>query len=147
MIRKAWHNAGEYPLAFDRYMALAMKAQSECRATLEALAKLHQPREQTVIHKHVHVAPNGQAIIAEELHYAGGQIAGTADRAQAAAISPALSGPDPLGQPMLVADREGQAAVPNARRSKGQRRTARKPKRAQTRAQVGGDEPPAPVHP
>lgn len=36
------------------------------RATLEALAKLHQPREQTV--KHVHVNEGGRAIVADQIH-------------------------------------------------------------------------------
>jgi hypothetical protein len=35
----------EYLDAAERYGRLAMKAQGNCRATLEALAKLHQPRE------------------------------------------------------------------------------------------------------
>ncbi|OYU35259.1 MAG: hypothetical protein CFE35_09710 [Novosphingobium sp. PASSN1] len=43
-----------------RYMRLALKAQAACRSTLEALARLHQPREQTV--KHVHVSEGGQAV-------------------------------------------------------------------------------------
>ena len=56
----------------DRYTKLALKAQANCRATLEALAKLHQPREQTV--KHVHVNEGGQAIVADHIHqHAGGE--------------------------------------------------------------------------
>lgn len=34
---------------------IALKAQANCRATLEALVKLHQPREQTVKHVHVRI--------------------------------------------------------------------------------------------
>ena len=41
-----------------------MKAQSNCRTTLEALAKLHQPREQTV--RHIHVNDGGKAIVADQ---------------------------------------------------------------------------------
>ncbi len=48
MARRSGLNMGEYLNASERYMRLALKAQSNCRATLEALAKLHQPREQTV---------------------------------------------------------------------------------------------------
>ena len=56
----------------ERYGRLAFKAQSNCRATLEALAKLHQPREQTV--KHVHVNEGGQAVVADQFHqHTGGR--------------------------------------------------------------------------
>jgi hypothetical protein len=37
-------NAGEYMDATDRYMRLALKAQSQCRATLETLAEIKNPR-------------------------------------------------------------------------------------------------------
>ena len=47
-------------------MRLALKAQSACRSTLEALARLHQPREQIV--KHVHVNQGGQAVVADHFH-------------------------------------------------------------------------------
>ncbi len=65
--RRAAMNLGEYPQAADRYAKLAFKAQSNCRTTLEALAKLHQPREQTV--RHVQVSEGGQAVIADEFHH------------------------------------------------------------------------------
>lgn len=71
MARRSAHNMGEYIHASERYGRLALKAQSNCRATLEALAKLHQPREQTV--RHVHVNEGGQAVIADQFHnHAGG---------------------------------------------------------------------------
>lgn len=51
---------------------MAMKAQSNARTTIEALTKLHQPREQTV--RHVHVNQGGQAVVADQFHHhAGGQ--------------------------------------------------------------------------
>lgn len=65
--RRAAMNLGEYPQATERYAKLAFKAQSNCRTTLEALAKLHQPREQTV--RHVKVSEGGQAVIADEFHH------------------------------------------------------------------------------
>lgn len=72
LARRAALNMGEYVNAAERYGRLAFKAQSNCRATLEALAKLHQPREQTV--RHVHVNEGGQAVIADQFHHhAGGQ--------------------------------------------------------------------------
>jgi len=59
-------NMGQYFDASERYMRLALKAQANCRATLEALAKLHQPREQTV--KHVQVNEGGKAVVADQIH-------------------------------------------------------------------------------
>lgn len=66
LARRSALNIGEYLDASDRYMRLALKAQANCRTTLEALAKLHQPREQTV--KHVHVNEGGQAVVADQFH-------------------------------------------------------------------------------
>jgi hypothetical protein len=37
-------NMGHYPDAMDRYMRLGLKAQSQCRTTLEALAEVKNPR-------------------------------------------------------------------------------------------------------
>ena len=67
LARRAAMNMGEYINAAERYGRLALKAQSNCRATLEALAKLHQPREQTV--RHVHVNEGGQAVIVDQFHH------------------------------------------------------------------------------
>ncbi|GGZ21586.1 hypothetical protein [Asticcacaulis endophyticus] len=64
--RRAAMNLGEYINAAETYARLALKAQANSRATLEALAKLHQPREQTV--RHVHVNEGGQAVIADQIH-------------------------------------------------------------------------------
>lgn len=66
MARRSATNLGQYPDAVERFMRLALKAQSNCRMTLETLAKLHQPREQTV--RHVHVNEGGQAIVADHFH-------------------------------------------------------------------------------
>lgn len=66
LARRAAVNMGEYLDASERYARLALKAQTNSRATLEALAKLHQPREQTV--RHVHVNEGGQAVIANQFH-------------------------------------------------------------------------------
>ena len=52
--------------ATDTYARIALKAQAQSRATLETLAKIHQPREQTV--RHVHVNEGGQAVIADQVH-------------------------------------------------------------------------------
>ena len=70
--RRATNNMGDYVQTAERYGRLAFKAQSNCRATLEALAKLHQPREQTV--KHVHVNEGGKAVVADHIHqHTGGR--------------------------------------------------------------------------
>jgi hypothetical protein len=41
--RRAAMNAGEYIDATDKYLRLALKAQSQCRATLETLAAIKNP--------------------------------------------------------------------------------------------------------
>jgi hypothetical protein len=43
LARRAALNIGEYIDATDRYMRLALKAQSQCRATLETLANIKNP--------------------------------------------------------------------------------------------------------
>lgn len=70
LARRAALNMGEYLDAAERYGRLALKAQANSRATLEALAKLHQPRAQTV--RHVHVNEGGQAVIADQFHHHAG---------------------------------------------------------------------------
>jgi hypothetical protein len=67
LARRAAINMSEHLEASERYGRLALKAQSNSRATLEALTKLHQPREQTV--RHVYVNAGGQAVIADEFHH------------------------------------------------------------------------------
>jgi hypothetical protein len=42
--RRACRNKGEYLEAFERYLRLALKAQSQCRTTLETLAEIKNPR-------------------------------------------------------------------------------------------------------
>jgi hypothetical protein len=42
-MRRAAVNSGTYPDATDRYMRLGFKAQSQCRATLESLARIKNP--------------------------------------------------------------------------------------------------------
>lgn len=111
-------NMGSYPDAVERYMRLALKAQANCRATLEALTKLHQPREQTV--KHVHVNEGGQAIVADHIHqHTGGRENGkNSEQSHAtgpAGESPALLGADPEGNGVPIPGGERPEAVPNAR--------------------------------
>lgn len=124
MAHRAASNVGRHMEAVDRYGKLALKAQANCRATLEALAKLHQPREQTV--KHVHVNEGGQAIVADHIHqHAGGTENGKSDRQShatgPAGESPALLGADPQGNGMPIPGSEGAQAVPDARRDQSGR--------------------------
>src|SRR5690606_16500795 len=53
LARRAAANMGEYVEATERYMRLALKAQAQSRATVEALERLTSGREQTVRHVHV----------------------------------------------------------------------------------------------
>jgi hypothetical protein len=121
MARRAADNLGSYPQAVERFMRLALKAQAASRATLEALVRLHQPREQTV--KHVHVNEGGQAVVADQFHHhAGasenGYFAKQSDATAtgAAGESAALPGTDPLGEGVPIASGEREAALSNARR-------------------------------
>jgi hypothetical protein len=122
--RRASLNMGQHIEAADRYMRLALKAQANCRATLEALAKLHQPREQTV--KHVHVNEGGQAIVADHIHqHTGGRENGkNSEQSHAtgpAGGSPALLGADPQGNGVPIPGGERPEAVPDARRDQSGR--------------------------
>lgn len=124
LARRSAANIGQYIDAADRYMRLALRAQANCRATLEALAKLHQPREQTV--KHVHVNQGGQAIVADQIHqHAGGRKNGKTDEqshaTRAASESPALLGQDPQGHGMPIPSGERPEKVPDARRDQSRR--------------------------
>jgi hypothetical protein len=117
LARRATLNMGEYVGATESYGRLALKAQSNCRATLEALMKLHQPREQIV--KHVHVNEGGQAVVADHFHAGGGENGNTIKQSHAmgaAAASPALPGPDPEGNGVPIPSREWEATLQDARR-------------------------------
>src|SRR3546814_12316427 len=120
MARRSGNNMGHYPDAADRYMRLALKAQAACRSTLEALARLHQPREQTV--KHVHVNEGGQAVVADHFHqHTGDRENGTSvkqsDAPGSAGTIAALPSPYPLAHGVPIPSRSGEAAMEEARRS------------------------------
>ena len=121
--RRAALNMGEYPDATERYARLAMKAQSNSRSTLEALARMHQPREQTM--RHVHVDNRGgQAVIAETLQTGGMQNAVSDDQCLAtgaAGACAALPCPDALRGEMSGSSREGAEKVQDARRDESGR--------------------------
>lgn len=88
--RRSALNLGQHLEASERYMRLALKAQAQSRATIEAIDRLTNGREQTV--RHVHVDNRGgQAVIAENVHV-GGERNETADK-QPHAIAPAHEPP------------------------------------------------------
>ena len=121
LARRAALNMGEYINAAESYGRLAFKAQSNCRATLETLAKLHQPREQTV--RHVHVNEGGQAIVADQFHHhtGGHKNAKSTEQPHAAGASAAGSGlsmlgHDAQGKGLPIPGGEGSKPLPDARR-------------------------------
>ena len=119
LARRTALNMGEYIGAAESYGRLALKAQSNCRATVEALAKLHQPREQTV--KHVHVNEGGQAVVADQFHQhpgsrENGKSVKQSDATGAAGASATLPSPDANGNGVPIPGGDRQAAVPDARR-------------------------------
>lgn len=127
LARRMAANMGEYLSATETYARIALKAQTQSRAALEALAKLHQPREQTV--RHVHVNEGGQAVIADEFHSHTGGHRNAESTEQpltpgtgAAGSGTALPCPDPLGPALPVTSGEGKQTVQDARRQ-GQRGT------------------------
>lgn len=129
MARRAALNMGDYLGATETYMRLGLKAQAQCRATIEALDSLTSGRVQTV--KHVHVSEGGQAIVADQFHqHTGGKKNGKSNEQPhatgAAGESPALPSPDPIGPAVPVASRKGQAKVPHAR-GQGKRRAEGQP--------------------
>lgn len=114
MLKRAGSNIGQYPEAAERYMRMAMKAQAQCRTSIEALSKMHQPREQVV--RHVHVYEGGQAVVAEQLHMHGpgmkndGRTEQPHEPRSATPSSAALSSPDPFGNGVPVPS-DGKRAV------------------------------------
>jgi len=119
MARRMAVNAGDYPSAAETYGRMAMKAQAQARATSEALAKLHQPREQTV--RHVHVNEGGQAIVADEFHqHAGGsENAKSVKQCQATGkpfTSAALPSANAEGNGVPIPSGKRQKAMQDARR-------------------------------
>lgn len=61
MARRAALNMGEYLNVADTYMRLALKAQSQCRTTLEALAEIKAPRHVSFV-KQANIAHGPQQV-------------------------------------------------------------------------------------
>jgi hypothetical protein len=62
MARRAALNMGEYLGPTETYMRLALKAQSQCRATLETLAEIKNPRPIFINGKQVNVSNGSQQV-------------------------------------------------------------------------------------
>jgi hypothetical protein len=119
LARRAALNMGDYIKASETYARLALKAQANSRAAIEALVRLHQPREQTV--KHVHVNEGGQAVVADNFHHHTGatENGNSIKQCHATATAghrPTLPGTDSLRDGVPIPGRKGKKAVPDARR-------------------------------
>lgn len=108
LMQKAAQNMGQHLDATDRYLRLALKAQGQTRATVETLAKLVSPREQTVRHIHIDNR-NGQAVVADHVHTGGFNGTEFADQPRAIdAPCPSMPCPDALGQAVPVTSGKGE---------------------------------------
>ena len=120
MLGKAASNMGRYPEAVDRYMSIAMKAQSGCRNTAETLARIKRGGKQTV--KVVHVHEGGQAVVADTVNNnrTGGDLGAEARNDgqvhEQSPRGPALPGPDPARDGVPLSRSEREEALPAARR-------------------------------
>lgn len=123
--RRAALNMGDYLGATETYMRLALKAQAQSRATVEALERLANGREQTV--RYVHVDNRGgQAVLAENVHTEGRRNGKFDDQSHAAGtgaagVGPALLGADPFGNGVPISSGERTEAVQGARRDESRR--------------------------
>lgn len=123
MLSKAKHAANTDQL--ERFGTLATKLLRTYTTQLEALAKIRRGGSQKVTVEHVHVYSGGQAIVG---NVAGGQGGGrvestgqchapalTGSAALALQADPSMLRPDAGRDPMHVAVREGEEAMPDAR--------------------------------
>lgn len=121
--RRAALNMREFLPATETYMRLALKAQAQSRATIEALERLLNGREQTV--RHVHVDNRGgQAVIAENVHNRGEGNGKTGDQSHATGAvgeCAALPGAHPQGNGMPVPGGQREEPLQDARRDESWR--------------------------
>jgi hypothetical protein len=85
LLRRGLMNAGEHMEAADMYMRLALRAQSGCRATLETLAELKNPRPVAFV-KQANITSGPQQV----------------NNGAAAPVSPARAGDGANPQPQLL---------------------------------------------
>ncbi|MES2355197.1 MAG: hypothetical protein V4568_12515 [Pseudomonadota bacterium] len=69
LARRAALNMGEYLSATESYLRLALKAQGQCRATLETLAEIKNPRPVAFV-KQANIANGPQQVNNGEQHFA-----------------------------------------------------------------------------
>lgn len=119
-LRRSALNLNQFPEAAERYMRMALKAQANLRASIAELAKLHQPREQTV--RHVHVHEGGQAVVAETVTVTGGQNGKGTSLPHAAIPLATLHGANAGGNGVPITSDQGEAALQNARGPQPRRR-------------------------
>jgi hypothetical protein len=124
--RRAALNLGGDGRVIETYARLALKAQAQCRANIEALDRIANGHEQTV--KHVHVNSGGNAIVADEFHHHSGgdqnEKSGEQSHAKAAArptASKTLPSSHPLGEGVPGSLGEGEGPLPDARGHKPRR--------------------------
>jgi len=101
--------------ASERFMRMALKAQSQCRTTIETLDKMVRDGTQTI--KHVHVDNRGgQAVIADTVQ-TGGHNEKTDKQSHAKRYEGSqMLGHDPQGNGVPIPGRKGKEAVQDARR-------------------------------
>lgn len=115
MLKRSGNNMGQYPEAAERYMRMAMKAQAQCRTTIEALGKIARGGEQVV--KHIHIDNRGgQAVVTDTVSTGGANAQGAEQpHAIANAHIAALPGQDPFRHGVPIGGDE-EWALQNARR-------------------------------
>lgn len=107
MARCAGVNMGHSLEGMERYMRLALKAQAQSRATIEALDRLENGHEQAL--RYVHVDNRGgQAVIAENVQTGTQEIGRTGKQPHTpGAHGATLPSPHSLGQPVPVPSNKG----------------------------------------
>lgn len=124
MARRGIMNMGQHMTATDKYFKLAMKAQSQCRNTIEALERINRGGEQVV--RHVHVNEGGQAIVADHFHHNGGQNEKTKgqpheQRDESSTQGSTMLGENTAGLEMPIPSNSGKEKVSSPRRQKSGR--------------------------
>lgn len=113
--RRSLMNAGEYLSAAQNYANLAAKAQANCRATIETIARIKRGGKQTV--KVIHVHEGAQAVVADTINEGGADAKRVKQPHAKAGDAPVASLPSPdssrNGAPV---PRHEERAMPYARR-------------------------------
>ena len=115
--RRSLVNAGEHLPATEAYANLAIKAQANCRTTVEALVKTKRGATQTV--KVVHVHEGAQAVVADTFNQGGAGAKSFEQPHTKVANAPVstLPGPDETRDGVPLPSNE-ERAVSYARRQK-----------------------------